>query len=167
MRKLYFATTLTALSLLVFSNVSFAQNFDKSLITENTAPCQEMKGNCEKPKIKDCLNLTPEQHQKAKAMRECSKCKIMPLIEQMKAEKAKFEQLKEQKASQKDIAAQKAKLKELHKQMQQIREANMNQFETILTAEQKVKFEKFREERKAERKNKFEGKREHHGFDKD
>lgn len=166
MRKIYFATTLTALSLLVFSNASFAQNFDKTLISENNISPQKMTRECEKPRIKKFLNLTPEQEQKAKAMREGSKGQIIPIMEKMKTERSKFRQLKEQNAPQKDLEAQRAIVKELHKQLQQIREANMKQFETILTPEQKVKFEKFRAERKAEMKKHFKDKKEHGDFNK-
>lgn len=156
MRKLCLATTLTVLSVFAFSNISFAQDINSYLLSDNTQAVSGFHNNNDRPKIKDVLNLTPEQAQKAKEMRERSKSKIMPIVESLKTERQKLRQLKESNASQEEIKAQKDKVIALRKQAQQIREQNMKEFETILTPDQKVKFAKFKEERKVMMKNKFE-----------
>ncbi|MEI7474047.1 MAG: Spy/CpxP family protein refolding chaperone [bacterium] len=167
MKKHYISTTLIALSLFAFSSGAFAQNVDKLLISDNTQAQSTFNKECQRPKIKDYLNLTPDQAQKAKAMREASKGKIKPLIDNLKAEYQKLKQMREQKAPSQDIAQQQEKVRAMRKQVQQVREENMKQFEAILTPDQKVQFAKFREERKAEMKKYHDEKGEHHNFNKD
>ena len=72
-------------------------------------------------KFAEDLGLTEEQQAKAKKMREDSRAKMKPMMEEMK---------------------------KLHEKMDKAREENFKEFEKILTPEQKGKLEKIKEERK-------------------
>ena len=79
-------------------------------------------------KFAEDLGLTKEQQAKAKKMREESRAKMKPMMEEMK---------------------------KLHEKMDKAREENFKEFEKILTPEQKDKLEKIKEERKNFHKNKM------------
>lgn len=153
MKKIGIICTATVLSLIVFSNITFAESINKNKNYNETSHKHfQHKKDCERPKIKEYLNLSPEQTEQAKALRENSREKIKPLIENFKAERTKLKELKQQNASEEEIKAQIEKIKKTKVQLKEIREKNLAQFEAILTAEQKVKFKKFQEEQKAKRK---------------
>jgi len=84
-------------------------------------------------KIAKDLNLSEEQQQKAKEIRENGKKEIEPLMEEMK---------------------------DLREKMDTKRKANMEEFEKILTPEQKAKFEELKKNApKPENRNHFRGPR--------
>ena len=85
---------------------------------------KDMKAHHEKmeQKLADDLKLTDEQRAKAKEMRQASREKIKPLIDEMK---------------------------NIRKKMDTIRQENMKAFEELLTPEQKETFAKIKAERKA------------------
>jgi len=87
-------------------------------------------------KIADDLNLTAEQKAKAKEIRETGKKEITPLMDEMNA---------------------------LRKKIDAKRRANMEEFEKILTPEQKTKFEEIK--KKAPRQNVKDGSHAAHRYD--
>ena len=107
------------------------------------------------------LNLTKEQSAQAKALREQSRAKIKPLFAQLKTEKQKLRDLKKSNASQKDIQAQIEKIKQTRGQIKNIHKQNMAAFEQILTADQKVKFEKMKKEGRERMKNRMKNGQDH------
>ena len=138
MKKLYL-TLLCATALTCGSHLASAQ-LDNTMppppphMERNIDIQKNMEKHHEKmaKKLAEELNLTEEQQAKAQHMRKNAREKIKPLIDEMKA---------------------------LRKKMDTIREANMKDFEAILTPEQKEIFDKI----KAKRKAKFENmKKGHH-----
>ena len=98
---------------------------------EAQSPKHDHKAHFEKmsQKLSTELNLTKEQQEKAKLLREEGHKKIEPLLKQMK---------------------------ELRKQMDELRKENMENFEKILTPEQLTKFKTLKEEGK--KRHKMKGK---------
>ncbi len=98
---------------------------------EAQTPKHDHKAHFEKmsQKLSTELNLTNEQQEKAKLLREEGHKKIEPLLKQMK---------------------------ELRKQMDELRKENMENFEKILTPEQLTKFKTLKEEGK--KRHKMKGK---------
>jgi Spy/CpxP family protein refolding chaperone len=90
---------------------------------EVQTPKHDHKAHFEKmsQKLSTELNLTKEQQEKAKLLREEGHKKIEPLMKEMKA---------------------------LRKKMDELRKENMSEFEKILTPEQLDKFKKIKEEGK-------------------
>lgn len=96
------------------------------------------------------LNLTDEQKAFAKAQREKSIEKIKPIIDEIKAKKAKIETLTIQNAPAEEISALDNEVKELRKQAHEIRKANMKAFEATLTESQKKELQKMKNEGRKE-----------------
>ena len=159
---------------LLSSTMSIAQAAD------NTAKMPQKPINCEcqqknrpdfkrpphkGPNLEEELNLTEAQKQQAEQIRMKGHEKIKPTMEKMKA---KMEQIKaieqntklteEQKA--KKIEPLKADLKKLKTQAKTVRQENMKEFEAILTADQKVKFEQIKHEGREKFKKEHQ---KHHG----
>ena len=103
--------------------------------------------------LRQKLNLTEEQAQKAKEMREASRAKIKPLIDEMRAERAKFREMTQNNAPQDQIDAQKQKIKELMMRVREVHRQNLGNFEQILTPDQKTQFQEFKKQRKERMKD--------------
>ena len=103
----------------MFSSVVNATEYEKS-IPEHPAHIQTDKDFHEKiaREMATNLDLTQEQQEQAKQIREKGREEIKPLMDQMK---------------------------ELRKKLDEKRKANMEEFEKILTKDQKNKFEKMKE----------------------
>ena len=103
--------------------------------------------------LENKLNLTEEQKAKAKEIRMQGREEIKPIIDELRAKKEKIREIKASSLSEKEkasqIEAQRKEIQSLREQADKIREKNMTQFENILTAEQKVEFNKFKQEMKA------------------
>ncbi|MBR5154460.1 MAG: hypothetical protein IKW58_01910 [Alphaproteobacteria bacterium] len=127
-----------ALALLLTTSITASANTLKPEIETQTPTTLELKHEKFDPKVhfekmsqklsKD-LNLTKEQEEKAKLLREDGHRKIEPLLKQMK---------------------------EIRKQMDELRKENMAEFEKILTQEQLEKFNQIKEEGK--KRHKMKGK---------
>lgn len=103
-------------------------------------------------KFEDKLQLTEEQKAQAKAIRLKGHEEMKPIFEQMKAKKTQIDTIKkssiteEEKAQQ--IAPVKKELKALKQQARDLRIKNMQEFESILTADQKKTLAKMKKEGK-------------------
>ena len=102
--------------------------------------------------IRQRLNLTAEQQEKAKQMRMENREMMKPLMHKMHQKWQEIKKLKEAGASQEELQAKKEEIKALREQTNTIRKEHMQKFESILTPEQKTEFKKFREEMKQKKK---------------
>ena len=134
MKKSYL-TLLCATALLCGTSFAYASDDITMPPPPQTEHHQRMERHHEKmaQKLADDLKLTDEQRAKAKEMRQQTREKIKPLIDEMK---------------------------EIRKKMDTIRQENMKAFEEILTPEQKETFAKIKTERKAKFKKMM--KKHHH-----
>ncbi len=107
------------------------------------------------------LNLTEEQSAKAKGIRENSRSKIKPLIEELRAEKEKYREMVKNKASKEALQTQREKILELRKKAQVINKENMANFEQILTPEQKTQFSELKKAKMEKMKQKREQHKKH------
>lgn len=128
MRKNLLSTIAIAVLLTTSSINAFAETPSASTPTPVVTEQQPIhkfdhKSHFEKisQKLSKELNLTAEQEEKAKLLREEGHKKIEPLMKEMKA---------------------------LRKKMDELRKENMSEFEKILTPEQLDKFKKIKEEGK-------------------
>jgi Spy/CpxP family protein refolding chaperone len=154
-----FIVTVSVASLIAGSLcTAFAEN------NKNFGP-DHKQGNFQqcKMELKNELNLTEEQAAKAKAMREQSREKMKPYFEQIKTERDKLKQMREQNASQEELTKQREKVAALMKQAKEIHKQNLANFESILTPEQKVKFEAHKKQRMEQMKNKHQQRFENRG----
>ena len=134
-----------------------------------------------KAEIDKRLNLTEEQKLQIGKNKEKDRKKIKPIIDKIHADKKELHDIYDNETltrAEKDKKAKKYK-KDLAKQKvlaDKYRKENMKSFESVLTTEQKVEFEKIKQEQKAEmekRKAEFENCRKEfgdkrpgfHGFD--
>lgn len=113
-------------------------------------------------KLKKELNLTPEQEEKAKALKKQSRENLMPFIEEMKAQREKMRSLRTSNATPEQIRAEKEKMEAIKAQIRNIHEKNLSSFESILTPDQKVKFEDLKEQRREMMKNRKRQMRQYH-----
>ena len=121
----------------------------KSNCTQNYQ--KEMKRPPHKgPNLDERLKLTDEQKAKAKDIRMQGHEKIKPVFEQIKAKKDEIKTIKSSNLSaaeqEKKIASLKADIKKLKIEAKKIRQENMQEFEAILTPDQKTEFEKIKQE---------------------
>lgn len=112
----------------------------------------------EKSENDNPLNLTAQQKEQIKALRDEEKARIRPLVSDLKAERQKLKVLRENNAKPDDINAQEAKIKFLKDKIQELRQSYETRIKNILTAEQRAKYEPRKKEFK---KNRKEEKREH------
>ena len=138
-----FLLTFTAMAL-TFSAFTASATDEKTLPSmDNTPKMEHMeKHKFPKPevmeaKLADKLGLNAEQREKAKIIRETGHKKVKPLMKEMK---------------------------ELRHKMDKLRHENMEEFEKILTPEQKDKFEELKKEmkNKPHKKHKMRGHRGEH-----
>ncbi len=119
-----------------------------------------------KQELRERLNLTPEQQEQAKQIRENAKPEIAPVIEQIKQKKQEIKEMKQTDASSEELKEKREEIKSLRQKANAIRKENMQKFESILNPEQKTEFNRFKEEMKQKRKN-YKGKRKHQNFNED
>ena len=100
------------------SNVWAAKIESLPPVPEDVRPKAEMKM---RKTLAERLNLTDEQREQADKIREEGRVKMKPLIEEQK---------------------------ELHKQMNEVRKANLEEFEKILTPEQKKAFDEMKKHKR-------------------
>ena len=138
-----FLLTFTAMAL-TFSAFTASATDEKTLPSMDNTPKMEHieKHKFPKPevmeaKLADKLGLNAEQREKAKIIRETGHKKVKPLMKEMK---------------------------ELRHKMDKLRHENMEEFEKILTPEQKDKFEELKKEmkNKPHKKHKMRGHRGEH-----
>jgi Spy/CpxP family protein refolding chaperone len=100
------------------------------------------------------LNLTEEQKATLKQNREESKKKMKPIMKKMSKKKYEIDKVMLSNASKLEkiekIEKIKAEMKVLKIQADQIRREDMKKFESVLTDEQKAKFEEIKKEKKKE-----------------
>ena len=112
--KKYLLTTVCALTVMMSSNVWAQEKTDETM----PPPPMEQQAKVNRAdELADKLQLSTEQREQAKKIREAGRAKIKPLIEESRA---------------------------LHEKMEKLRQDNMNEFEKILTDEQKTQFEKMK-----------------------
>ena len=108
------------------------------------------------------LNLTEEQKAILKQNREESKKKMKPIMKKMSKKKYEIDKVMLSNASKLEkiekIEKIKAEMKVLKIQADKIRKEDMKKFESVLTDEQKAKFEEI----KKERKKQFEARKQLH-----
>ena len=118
------------------------------------------KEKCEKrhEKLDERLQLTEAQKVQAKEIRMKGHEKIKPVMVKIKDKKEAIKAIKESDLTDvekdKKIAPLKAEMKKLKMEAKKIREQNMKEFEAILTPEQKVEFEKIKQEGREKHKEK-------------
>ena len=112
------------------------------------------------------LNLTQEQKDKFKAMRESSRNQIKPLLDELNAERKKFRDLRQSNAKPEELQAQRQKMIEIKTKIREIHKQNLTYFEQNLTPEQKVKFQEIKKQRMERMKQKFEHRKNYGGFNK-
>ncbi len=145
---------------LLSSTMSIAQAAENA----STAPQKPAQTECQKqkrpdfkrpphkgPNLDEQLNLTEAQKQQAKQIRMNGHEKIKPTMEKMKAKHEEIKKIKEdttltQEEKAKKIEPLKADLKKLKLEAKTIRQDNMKEFEAILTADQKTKFEQIKKD---------------------
>ena len=115
--------------------------------------------------LREKLNLTEEQKEKAKQLRMEARPAIKPIIEKLRQEKHELREMQKSGASKEELKTKIEKIKSLRQEANKIREKNMKKFEAILDSQQKAEFkkhkkemeknkEKFRQKRKEELKEK-------------
>ena len=97
------------------------------------------------------LKLTDEQKAQAKEIRLKGHEEMKPIMEQMKAKKIEFDTVKKDGSltvaeQTEKLNALRAEMKTLRKQAKDLRIKNMQEFESILTSEQKETLQKIKKE---------------------
>lgn len=141
------------LSVLMLSSAAFAdtQNTKSVPNVKKTCPCaKQMPPKGERPDIGARLNLTEEQKKQAHEIRMQGHEKMKPIFEKMQVTKQEIRKIKESELAQEEKDAKilplKDELKKLVQEAKKVRIENTKQFESILTDEQKVEFEKIKQE---------------------
>ncbi len=135
--KKYLLATVCALTVMMSSNVWAQEKADETMPPPPVEHHMKGRRGDMQKELADKLQLTQEQRDLAKKIHEEGREKMKPLMEESKA---------------------------LHEKMDKLRQENMGEFEKILTAEQKEKFEEMKKEFRKE----FHHKKPHHrhNFDK-
>lgn len=111
-----------------------------------------------KQKFEQRLNLTEKQKEKAKKIHQKGANQMKPIMDKSVALRKEIAEIKksdlEESAKKEQIEAKFKELRDLHKKAQEIRKQNGQDFEKILTKEQKEELAKM----KAEGRKKFEKK---------
>jgi len=156
MKKLGLLLTVCSLATGLCLSPVMAQDFDSKPPMPAGKHKMQPDKKGERPDLTKALNLTPEQVEKSKQIREEGRKKMEPIVNNIKAEKKKLMELKQSGASEAEIAAQREKIKGLFEQAKVVHKENFEKFQQILTAEQKAKLKKMEEKRHAEMKKRFE-----------
>jgi hypothetical protein len=135
MKKIVVLISILTISLsTVSANESIKQNIQ---MQQNLATVKMQREKA----FENRLSLTDEQKLKAKEIRIKGHEKIKPVIEEIKAKKQETKMIKMSRIAvqvqEERLAAIDAELKVLEKQAHDIRKANMKEFESILTKDQK------------------------------
>lgn len=100
--------------------------------------------------LEEELNLTDAQKAKAKANRIKGRKEMKPIMDEIRAKKEAVLDVMDSDLSQEEqqlkIKDLQNDIKKLHEKANAVRKNNMNEFEKILTKEQKAKFEKMKKE---------------------
>ncbi|HSA06727.1 MAG TPA: Spy/CpxP family protein refolding chaperone [Candidatus Gastranaerophilales bacterium] len=153
MKKLFTlsSSTVFVLVLLLVGNFASAQkNPDMERYGKMKQEHKE-KFKEKKDEIQNRLNLTEEQKAQAKKFHEEARPEIKPVVEKIKAKRQEIIEMKKSGASQEQLKAKMEEMKPLIDEANRIREKNAQKFESILTPEQKVEFQKIKEEVKQKR----------------
>lgn len=141
------------LSVLMLSSAAFADTDETKKINNVKRPCpcaKKMPPRTERPDIGARLNLSEEQKQQAHEIRMKGHEKMKPIFEKMQAKKQEIRKINESDLTQSEKDAKilplKNEIKKLAQEAKKVRIENTKQFEAILTDEQKVEFEKIKQE---------------------
>lgn len=98
------------------------------------------------------LQLTEEQMEQERNLRKAGRSKVEPIIKEMKALKDKIKEMREAGATKDEIMAIRQEMKPLREKKKELIQKHMQEFESILTPEQKAKFQEIKAKRKNERR---------------
>lgn len=150
MKKILMATLCT--SMIIFgANYALA---DTATAKNDAPPPPPKEHKMKQPphqKLAERLNLTEEQKTIVKEQHKKSFEKMKPLMDEMRVKRQAIREIKEnstlsEKDKNKQIATIRKDMKVLKVKADKIREANMKEFEAILTVEQKAEFEKIKKD---------------------
>lgn len=137
-----------------------------AMASDNTQNCPPPPPDCKGPgqfhkkppcpkMIEDQLNLTEEQKAAARKNRMEGRKEMKPIMDKIRDKHEAMLDVMDSDLpdaeKEKQIKAIKADMKKLKDQADKIREKNMKKFESILTAEQKTKFEQIKSDMKKNR----------------
>jgi len=141
------------LSAILIAPASFAETQYVKNVNDIKRPCpcaKQFPQKAERPNIAERLNLTDEQKQQAHEIRMQGHEKMKPVFEKMQLTKQEIKKINESDLTQDEKDAKiiplKDEVKKLAQEAKKIRIENTKQFEAILTAEQKLEFEKIKQE---------------------
>ena len=156
MKKLL-TTTFCLSVMLMGANAVFAEDTQTTYTkpvaaVERKAPPKFGQGQMQKPmmpNLEEELGLTEAQKQKARQNRINGRKEMKPVMDEIRTKKEAImdifdSELAEAKKKE-QIKELQTELKELHKKANTLREKNMQDFEKILTKEQKAKFEELKQ----------------------
>ena len=155
MKKLLM-TTLCVIALATTVNASYAKGPEApNKMTPETKQEFVKKMQEHQKKFDERLQLTPEQKVLAEKNRKEGRAKMEPVMKDIKAKKEELKAIRESGKSEAETKKLtepiKKDLKALRGKANELRQENMKNFEAILTPEQKVEFDKMKEEGKAKR----------------
>ena len=118
-------------------------------------PPSKAEMEAKKAEFENRLKLTEEQKVQIEKNKQNDREKMKPILDKMKENKAKIREIhKDMSLSPEDKVLKSAKyekeLIDLNVKANELRKENMKNFESVLTAEQKVEFLKIKEEQKME-----------------
>ena len=145
-------------TLLMTTSAVFADTQPNNVPKKPCPHAKQLPPKAEKPNIGERLNLTEEQKQKAHAIRMQGHEQIKPIFDELQLKKQELKKVEESTISQNEkdalIAEINKEIQTLRQEAKKIRIENTKQFESILTDEQKIEFEKIKQEGK-ERMEKY------------
>ena len=156
MKKLL-ATTFCLSVMIMGTNLAMASETNTTYSTTNQkverkAPPNFEHGKKSKkmmPNLEEQLNLSEAQKQQARQNRIQGRKEMKPIMDEIRAKKEAIMDVFDSELSddkkQEQIKALQSELKDLHKKANTLREKNMQNFEKILTKEQKTKFEQIKQ----------------------
>ena len=155
--KKILTTTFCLSVMLMGANAAFAADTNTTYTKANTtterkAPPNFANGKMQKPmmpNLEEELGLTEAQKQQARQNRIQGRKDMKPVMDEIRAKKEAImdvfdSELSDDKKKER-VDAMQAELKELHKKANTLREKNMQDFEKILTKDQKEKFEQLKQ----------------------
>ncbi len=140
----------TILSAVILSQTAYAvqntqtQEFKPVQRAEISNPAPEKPKN----EFSRRLNLTEEQKQKAKQLRVNSQEKMKPLLIELKAKQEQLNSYGDTDINDKEVQILNNEIKKIRKDLRIIIIQNERDFMEILTSEQRMEFNKIRNERK-------------------
>lgn len=150
MKRLLPVLLLSAVLLISMNETLAAENIEKEQ-PKISAEQQQVRQNFEHR-----LNLTEKQKEKAKKIHQKGASQMKPVMKKIAQLKNDIEQIKksgsDENVKKEQIDAKVKEIKSLNKKAREIRKNNSNEFEKILTKDQKTELEKM----KSEGRKKFE-----------